>query len=225
MPRIDISDRHGIRGLATPKGRPSAYRVLGYEGADYHSQLSAKGGLYPVVTLVLYFGDDPWTAPRSLYERVQVPGELRPFVSDHRINVFEISFLTDEQTERFTSDFRIVADYFVQMRRNRDYVPSHRVIKHVDAVLKLLSALTRDNRFEEAQNQFREEESVTMLSVLDKVEARGIQLGRSEGIRLARTETARKLLRMGLEPARVAEATSLTLEEVDALRGQAGTTQ
>ena len=76
-------------------------------------------------------------------------------MSDHRINVFEISFLTDEQTERFTSDFRIVADYFVQMRRNRDYVPSHRVIKHVDAVLKLLSALTRDNRFEEAQNQFR----------------------------------------------------------------------
>ena len=217
VPRIDISDRHGIRGLATPKGRPSAYRVLGYEGADYHSQLSAKGGLYPVVTLVLYFGDDPWTAPRSLYERVQVPGELRPFVSDHRINVFEISFLTDEQTERFTSDFRIVADYFVQMRRNRDYVPSHRVIEHVDAVLKLLSALTRDNRFEEAQNQFREEESVTMLSVLDKVEARGIQLGRSEGIRLARMETARKLLRMGLEPVRVAEATSLTLEEVDAL--------
>ena len=241
VPRIDISDRHGIRGLATPKGRPSAYRVLGYEGADYHSQLSAKGGLYPVVTLVLYFGDDPWTAPRSLYERVQVPGELRPFVSDHRINVFEISFLTDEQTERFTSDFRIVADYFVQMRRNRDYVPSHRVIKHVDAVLKLLSALTRDNRFEEAQNQFREEESVTMLSVLDKVEARGIQLGeargiqlgeargiqlgRSEGIRLARTETARKLLRMGLELPKIAEATSLTLEEVDALRGQAGTTQ
>ena len=233
VPRIDISDRHGIRGLATPKGRPSAYRVLGYEGADYHSQLSAKGGLYPVVTLVLYFGDDPWTAPRSLYERVQVPGELRPFVSNHRINVFEISFLTDEQTERFTSDFRIVADYFVQMRRNRDYVPSHRVIEHVDAVLKLLSALTRDNRFEEAQNQFREEESVTMLSVLDKVEARGIQLGeargiqlgRSEGIRLARMETARKLLRMGLEPAKVAEATSLTLEEVDALRGQAGTTQ
>ena len=139
-------------------------------------------------------------------------------MSDHRINVFEISFLTDEQTERFTSDFRIVADYFVQMRRNRDYVPSHRVIKHVDAVLKLLSALTRDNRFEEAQNQFREEESVTMLSVLDKVEVRGIQLGRSEGIQLGRTETARKLLRMGLELFKIAEATGLSLEEVRALQ-------
>ena len=48
-------------------------------------------------------------------------------------------------------------------------------------------------------------------------EARGIQLGEARGIQLGRTETARNLLRMGMEPARVAEATSLTLEEVDAL--------
>ena len=56
-------------------------------------------------------------------------------------------------------------------------------------------------------------------------EARGIQLGRAEGEAKGRvegeikgrTETARNLLRMGMEPAKVAEATSLTLEEVDAL--------
>ena len=206
-------------------------RVLGYEGADYRNQLSEKGGLYPVVTLVLYFGEEPWTGPRSLYERVRVPDEMKPFVSDHRVNLFEISFLTDEQVERFTSDFRIVADYFVQMRRKRDYVPSRRVVEHVDGVLKLLSALTRDHRFEDAQNQFREGESVTMLSVLDKVEARGIRLGRTEGIQLGeargiqlgRTETARNLLRMGLDLAKIAEATGLSLEEVQSLKetGQA----
>ena len=198
-------------------------RVLGYEGADYRNQLSEKGGLYPVVTLVLYFGEEPWTGPRSLYERVRVPDEMKPFVSNHRVNLFEISFLTDEQVERFTSDFRIVADYFVQMRRKRDYVPSRRVVEHVDGVLKLLSALTRDHRFEDAQNQFREGESVTMLSVLDKVEARGIRLGRTEGIQLGRTETARNLLRMGLDLAKIAEATGLSLEEVQSLKetGQA----
>ena len=105
-------------------------------------------------------------------------------MNDLKLNVFEVAFLTDEQVERFTSDFRIVADYFVQIRRDQDYVPSRQVVEHVDAVLKLLSALTRDNRFEEAQNHFRKGESVTMLSVLDKVEARGIALGRNEGITL-----------------------------------------
>ncbi len=214
-------------------------RVMGYEGADYRGQLSRKGGaLHPVVTLVLYFGMRRWIRPRSLFETISVPEELKAFANDYRVNVFEISFLTDEQLGRFDSDFRIVADYFVQMRRNRDYVPSRRIVGHVDAVLKLLSALTRDNRFEEAQNYFRKGENVTMLSVLDKVEARGIQLGEARGIQLGeargiqlgeargeargillgRIEMARALLRMGVDAARIAEAARLSIEDIEALR-------
>ena len=68
----------------TEADRDMPLRVLGYDGADYRNQLSAKGGLYPVVTLVLYFGESPWTEPRSLYERVSVPEALSPFVNDSR---------------------------------------------------------------------------------------------------------------------------------------------
>ena len=51
-------------------------------------------------------------------------------------------------------------------------------------------------------------------------EARGIRLGRTEGIQLGRTETARNLLRMGLEPAKIAQATGLSFEEVESLSGE-----
>lgn len=49
----------------------------------------------------------------------------------------------------FQSDFRIVADYFVQMRTNKEYNPGQKVMKHIDAVLKLMSALTQDDRMTE----------------------------------------------------------------------------
>lgn len=49
-------------------------------------------------------------------------------------------------------------------------------------------------------------------------EARGIQLGEARGIQLGKTETARNLLRMGLAPAKIAEATGLTLEEIVSLK-------
>ena len=51
----------------------------------------------------------------------------------------------------------------------------------------------------------------------------GIQLGEARGIQLGRTETARNLLRMGLDLAKIAEATGLSLEEVQSLKetGQA----
>ena len=216
----------------TEVDRDMPLRVFGYEGADYRSQLSVKGRRHPVVTLVLYFGESRWTAPRSLFERIDIPEELRPFVSDHKVNVFEIAYLTDGQLGRFTSDFGIVADYFVQMRKNRDYEPSRQVVEHVDAVLKLMSVLTKDDRFEESQNHFRKGESVTMLSILDKVEARGITLGRSEGIALGRSEgialgrsegialTARRMLAGGLSVEQVVEFTGLPLDQIEALRAE-----
>ena len=209
-------------------------RVLGYEGADYRNQLSEKGGLYPVVTLVLYFGDSPWTAPRTLFERVSVAEGLKPFVNDYRVNVFEVPRLRAEQVGQFKSDFRIVADYFVQMGRDEDYVPPRQTIEHVDAVLKLMSALTRDHRFEETQGEFRKGEAVTMLSVLDKVEARGrvegiqlgeargIKLGEARGIKLGRNEgitsTARRMLGMSFTSEQISQATGLSPDEVEALR-------
>ena len=199
-----------------------ALRVLGYEGADYRGQLSAGQGLYPVVTLVLYFGDSPWTAPRTLFERVSVAEGLKPFVNDYRVNVFEVPRLTAEQVGQFKSDFRIVADYFVQMGRDEDYVPPRQTIEHVDAVLKLMSALTRDHRFEETQSEFRKGEAVTMLSVLDKVEARGIQFGEARGIQLGEAKgiatTARRMLVRGVPLEQVVDFTGLSLGEVEALK-------
>ena len=143
---------------------------------------------------------------------------LKPFVNDYRVNVFEVPRLTAEQVGQFKSDFRIVADYFVQIGRDEDYVPPRQTIEHVDAVLKLMSALTRDHRFEETQSEFRKGEAVTMLSVLDKVEARGrvegIQLGEARGI----ATTARRMLGMNFTSEQISQATGLSRGEVEALR-------
>ena len=58
---------------------------------------------------------------------------LKPFVNDYRVNVFEVPRLTAEQVGQFRSDFRIVADYFVQMGRDEEYEPPRQTIEHVDA--------------------------------------------------------------------------------------------
>ena len=102
----------------------------------------------------------------------------------------------------------------MQMGRDEDYVPPRQTIEHVDAVLKLMSALTRDHRFEETQSEFRKGEAVTMLSVLDKVEARGIQLGEAKGI----AATARRMLVRGVPLEQVVDFTGLSLGEVEALK-------
>ena len=93
-------------------------------------------------------------------------------MNDYKIHVFEISWLTDEQISMFTSDFRIVANFFVNKRKNENYIPDDpQVITHVNEVLKLLSVMTGDNRYETI---LRNEEGVyTMCDVAERLEKKG----------------------------------------------------
>lgn len=159
-------------------------RVIGYDGAEYRAQLLEKENAvrYPVVTLVLYFGHKKhWNQARSLLERVDVPEKFRPFVNDYKINLFEIAYLTRKQVELFQSDFRIVADYFVQKREKNDYTPSAQTMKHVQETLQLLSVMTGDHRFEDVCNDQQEGGPQNMCEVLERVENRGIQIGMQKG--------------------------------------------
>ena len=54
---------------------------------------------------------------------------------------------------------------------------------------------------------------------------KGIQIGEAKGIQIGKAETARNLLRMGLDLTKIVEATGLPLEEVCALQFQAGPMQ
>jgi len=208
------------------------FRVISYDGASYKEQIiqhrqREKTGekadpFYPVVTLVLYFGKSQWNSPRTLLASMgeDIPAELLPFVSDYRINVFEIAHLTQEQVSLFKSDFRIVADYFVQIAQNEEYIPSTDEIRHVDELLKLLSALTGDHRFEDAFNEEHHQkgEPVTMMDVITEYENRGRAKGLAEGTLL----TLCRLVRRGLlSPAAAAEDAGMNVEDFLAKMEQA----
>ena len=82
----------------------------------------------------------------------------------------------------FQSDFKFVAQYFVQKRLHHDYQPSDEMIVHVDALLKMFAALTGDRRYEFiSENVKKEGGSMGMCEILDKIEARGEAKGRAEG--------------------------------------------
>jgi len=168
------------------------FRNIGYDGAAYRDQISYEIGKdgkrhkvltrYPVVTLVLYFGyRKHWDKAKTIYETLgrNLDERLKPYVHDYPINLFEIAWLTDEQIAGFKSDFRIVADYFVQMRKNNSYIPSKIQFRHVREVRQLMSVLTNDRRFEEDcwSADGKGDEPKNMCEVLDRIENKGISIG------------------------------------------------
>ena len=80
-------------------------------------QLEPLPDFYPVVTLVLYFGDTHWKGSLYLKDHLSILEGLEEYVTDYKVNLFEIAFLSDEQVSLFQSDFRYVAEYFVGERK------------------------------------------------------------------------------------------------------------
>ena len=181
------------------------FRCIGYDGASYRSQLLKKKEKivkgkkkmvpvkerYPVVTIVLYFGEKNWRYPLELKNsfRPRLPEDdvtktLLPYITDYKVNLFDIPRLSQETVQQFQSDFRLVADYFINAYHNPDYVPDETVITHVDEFLKLMRVLTGDNRYEEISfTEQEQKEGVRMCKVLDAREKRGEKRGLEQGLK------------------------------------------
>ena len=166
-------------------------RIISYDGAEYGKQVRSKEQKkrYPVITLVLYFGQGRWKAPKDLHSRLTIPEEVKKYVSNYEINVFEMGYLTPEQVDCFTSDFKAVAEYFMHLVQKTECKGDSQELQHVDEVLDLLHVMTGDERFEEMQKEARRKkedgEAIMKNWILDEAEERGEAKGEITGRRKA----------------------------------------
>ena len=139
----------GIENQSKPE-KKMPVRIIGYEGASYRTQLKQKH-IAPVLTLVLYFGTEQrWNYSTNLKSVLNIPEGMDDYVNDYKINVVEVAWLSQEEVDYFKSDFRVVANFFVNKRLDENYIPDDpQEIKHVDEVLKLLSVMSGDHSYEE----------------------------------------------------------------------------
>lgn len=190
-------------------------RVLSYDGAAYRNQLNLEKEQkrYPVITIVLYFGDARWKKPVTLFECLNIPEKLKPFVNDYKINLFEITKLTDSQISCFKSDFKVVADYFAKRNKVPDYRGTNDVIKHVDEFFKLMKVLTNDNTFETVYNEniSKGTGGVTMDRFLNSVMEKGVQKGLTSG----KAEIIQEMIKKGnMSVEQIASILKLPVEKV-----------
>lgn len=155
------------------------FRIMGYDGASYRSQLLEKENkkeLCKVKTVVLYFGDKRWNVSKNLEDTFIKESNIKDS-NDYKVEVFEIACLTEEQVNMFQSDFGIIADYFVKRRKGYKVIENHKPIKHVDEMLKFMRIFAEDERFLHLDVKQDEKGEVTMCTILDAAINKGISQG------------------------------------------------
>ena len=150
------------------------FRIIGYDGASYRNQIDYDQPRYPVVTIVIYTGDQEWKSPCSLYEALSPDEEMKRFVSDYKINLFQLSQVTAQQVEKFQSVFQNLADYMYHKTNNLDYHGSTKPLTHTEEFITAMEEITGDKRIGAVYNEIKDEDNkeVNMCTLLDRVEER-----------------------------------------------------
>ena len=207
------------------------FRVMGYDFAGYQKQLASKDARRsPVFTLVIYFGPGSWTQPRQLLDALNLADvpyreDLMQAVSNHHINVVEISQLSPEVRRQFRSDFRLVAECFRADRQNleQDLLGISQRIQHPEAFWDFLMAFfpnqltssqkaaIRQRLLEQTQ---KEKGGLTVKSFLDELLDKGEQRGLEKGLAEGQRQIVGFMLKSEKDLGKIAALTGLPLETV-----------
>lgn len=172
-------------------------RIMGYDYAVYRAQIDrGEERKYPAITIVLNFSDTEWKSPNRLYDILDISPELRPYVNDYKIFVFNIAFLPEKIRKAFKSDFKIVADFFTEKRLGRYNPKEHpEAICHAEAVLNLLQVFTNDETYVKIEKTVAERakagEVITMCTFAEEMTNKGIEIGEAQGIKIGEAQGIR----------------------------------
>ena len=204
--------------------RDMPFRIIGYEGAKYNSQLiGGSNARYAVATLVLNFNTKKrWSTPKSIKESLKnkYPIELDEYINDYKVNVIDVAFMDKEDIEKLNSDFKAVAKYYYLKRNNiEDFEELGECnLKYPVQTFATMKALTGDSRFETAYNDYEEthkdDKEVTMEKILDDLINKGRTEGEAKGKELQARETAINLKNMNMDEETIAKAVGRDTETV-----------
>ena len=88
---------------------------------EFLSGFSKDDKLIPVITLVVYFGADPWDGETSLHGMFSVEDKrILKYVPDYRINLIQPAKISDEDFPKFRTELGRVLEYIKYSKNKRE---------------------------------------------------------------------------------------------------------
>lgn len=183
-------------------------RDMGYEYASYEEQIrkikaeNRRNGLHyftreigdhqkltPVIPIVLYFGREPWSAPLSLFDLLNIPEErkqwVEPLIQNHYIRLIHLAAQDESTRNKYHSDFRHIVNYLSCRNDKKAFETflkkDNGRILHPEALLDVMGALTKNKQYQtlkaNIKNYAEKGGEITMCMLVDMLEERGMEKG------------------------------------------------
>lgn len=190
------------------------HRIIAYDGAAYKKQIQGPYHPgYPVITIVLYFGKPEWKDSLFLKDHLHYIEQLKPYFNDYHINLIDVRRLTEEQINRYTSDFRYIAQYFATIQKDKEYHSDQKPLDHPYAVFNLLEASSGAGY----SKKMIERKLITMDDVTLEFYPRLTNAAVAKGIEHNTKTIAERMIQGGVPDDMILKYTQLSKEEIEEL--------
>lgn len=178
-------------------------RVMGYDYGTYKKQYDSNAKKYhtseglgtdeylsgmkkadkftPVVTVVVYYGDNPWDGSTTLHGMLDIPDKMKPFVNDYKILLVEAGqndlTLHNMHNIAFFDMLKVVLNKNITKNEARQKVIEYALKHDVDKTVVMTVAGATNRRID--YNALSQKGDVTMCTLFDEIakegEIKGIQ--------------------------------------------------
>lgn len=212
---LDLKDKEGFRDVCkiydnkalsivslgienqSVKDNLMPLRVMMYDLGEYLAQVANLKSkqlpyLHGAITVVLNFSERRWNKPKSLMDCIRHDKRIEPFISDYKIHVIDVNFLSYEEIDCLTSDLRGILRVLKDIREDKfEPVKYKFAFKHQEDAYGFISAYLDDDRFYKAIKKLKIENNIsktegigehTMCEALDRLINEGEERGKIKSL-------------------------------------------
>ena len=153
------------------------------------SPIKKEDRLIPVITLVLYMGEEPWNAAKNLHGLLdfsEVPERFKTYIPDYQIHVLDVCHTSDDRLLEFPKD---IATMFLTIKY-RDNLPTLKKVLKTIPEIENIEEDTYDvmwnfldkRMLELKENVQNEDGGINMCGAVDQMIAEGMERGLEQGM-------------------------------------------
>ena len=168
------------------------------EGAEFLSGFAKEDKLTPTLTLVVYFGSEPWDGPKKLKDMLQLEGlpeYLRDMIADYPIRLLEVR--NYPHLEYFQTDIRYVFGFLQfasDKKRLGEYVEknSEQFSDLEELAYDMIACMSKSTELKLVKQKYQKEKGSeidmckAITEMIEDGEKRGEKRGKERGVALAK---------------------------------------
>lgn len=151
---------------------------------EYLSRMKQTDRFTPVITVVVYYGDNPWDGATTLHGMLNIPDKMKPFVNDYKMLLVEArqnDLIFHNMTNiAFFDMLKVVLDKSITKNEAKEKVIKYAIEHNVDKTVVMTVAGATNRKID--YNALFKKGDVTMCTLFDEIQKEGRAEGIVEGI-------------------------------------------